>query len=48
MSFRKITLINKDIEEYFSRSLVRDTKGALHKEYLYVISLRKSVKKFSK
>jgi len=33
--------MNKDIEEYFSRSLVRDTKGALCKEFLYVISLRK-------
>jgi hypothetical protein len=30
--------MNKDIEEYFSR---RDTKGALHKEFLYVISLGK-------
>jgi hypothetical protein len=32
--------MNKDIEEYFSRSLVRDTKGVLRKEFLYVISLQ--------
>jgi len=31
----------KDIEEYISRSLVRDTTVALHKEFLYVISLGK-------
>jgi hypothetical protein len=39
MSFRKISLMYKDIEEYLSRSLVRDTKGVLYKEFLCVISL---------
>jgi len=33
--------MHKDIEEYLSRSLLRDAKGALHKEFLYVISLGK-------
>jgi len=41
MFFRKISFMCKDIEEYFSGSAVRDTKGASHKEFLYTISLGK-------
>jgi hypothetical protein len=33
--------MNKDVEEYLSSSSIRDTKGALHKEFLYVINLGK-------